>query len=126
MNEQEFLKSAIKEISHEFAELLKTSNASSETRHSKTDGKIDKLIDVIAENTLELRETRKEQEHSSKRQERFEQNQKEQGEEIRDIAGQMLLINERQSNNKGKWDRVASISSSLGLAFVLAYLGLKK
>lgn len=123
MSDQEFLKSAIKEISSEFAGLLKESNRLSEERHSKTDGKLDRLIDAIAENTLELRETRKEQEYTAKRQERIEQNQKELGEESRHIAEQILLINERQNNAKSKSDKFSDIGHKVAIWIILAYLG---
>lgn len=123
MSDQEFLKSAIKEISSEFAGLLKEANKASEARHSKTDSKLDQLIDTLTENTLELRETRKEQEYTAKRQERIEQNQKEQGEEIRHLSETVLLINERQSNGNSRLDTIYDYAHKIATFAILAYLG---
>lgn len=123
MSGQEFLKSAIKEISSEFAGLLKASNEANEKRHSKTDAKLDKLIDTLTENTLELRDTRKDQEHIFKRMERLEQNQKEDGEKKQQLAESVLILNERMSKNNGRWDTVYDYIHKIATFAILTYLG---
>lgn len=107
MSDENTLRSVVKEISSEFAGLLKASNVASEERHARTDSKLDKLIETLTENTLELREARKEREYTNERMERIETNQKQQGEKVQSIAEQVLLINERQNTSKGKWDRIS-------------------
>lgn len=135
MSDQKIIIDVVKQISKEFAKLLENATGDlekrqaklieeSEKRHVRTEQKIDKLIDTLTENTMELRDTRKDQEHIFKRQERIEQNQKEQGEKWRDIAEQILLMNERQKNASTKWEKVNDVVHKVLVWIIVAALAI--
>jgi hypothetical protein len=113
------------EILRGFASLLSQHQEASERRQAKSDAKLDKLVETVTTLTQSHIETRKDREYDIARMERLDQNQKDQGEKMSEMANQLILINERQSNTKTSFDRITGISNSVILAAILAYMGLK-
>jgi len=113
------------EILSGFAALLTQHQEASEKRQEKSDKKLDKLVETVTELTQSHIETRKDREYDIARMERLDQNQKEQGKELSGMAGDLILIKERQANTKTSFDRITGISNSVILMAILAWLGLK-
>lgn len=120
--------SSMNQILSRFATLLADSAANNERLHSKTDNKIDRLVDSIQGLTLELRETKKDRQYDVQRMERIEENQKHQGHDIKHLSDTVLLINERQTasnNNKTKiigW--IGGVLATLITASTMVWWGL--
>ena len=121
--------SAVKEVSKEFGKLLIESSNASEKRHAKTDDKLDKLIDVMSENILIIRETKKDQAYLFERVDRAEVKLDRQDSEIRDLGERMIISDERQKTAKESRVRligwISTISSSVIGVAIIAWWNLK-
>lgn len=81
--------------------------------HAKSDAQIAKLTESV--NTLIQHniEHKKDNEQILERQERLEQNQKEQGQEIRRNSDAILLLDRDSQSHSGYWKHVASVIVSV-------------
>lgn len=112
-------------------ERLSTQNLeASNERQKKSDDKIDTLTDSINKLLEHSIESKNNREHDLLRQERFEENQKKQGEQIQDVANAMILVKERQSNSKSKTDKYADIGhkvlTTIITLAIIAEIGLNR
>lgn len=84
---------------------------------------IDKLTEVQVILTNAHIEAKKDREYDQKRAERLEENQKEQGQEIKHISDTVILLEERTNNITKRWGTIiavisAVIASLLGAFFI--------
>ena len=90
---------------------------------------ITKLTSAVKQLTLQHVETKKDREFDSSRMERIEDNQKEQGQELKAISDSVLLLDDHMKTNKSKWDTVDKIKAAVFTAILigatLAYFGLR-
>ncbi len=90
---------------------------------------LSKLTDAVHELTVNAAENKKDREHHTKQQDRFEENQRAQGKEIKNLSDHVILLDERMGVAKSKWDAVdkikLTVSAALIAASILIYLGLK-
>lgn len=108
--------------------LLKLSNTIAEDRHELKKGYA-KLTEAVEKLTLSHVETKKDRENDALRMERLEDNQKEQGHEIKTLSDTVILLDERMKTSKDRWNAVdkrnAAIVTAIIVSAILMYLGLK-
>ena len=86
---------------------------------------ISKLTDAVTALTMSHVETKKDRESDYARMDRFEENQKEQGKELKDMNELIIVLDERAKNNKSRWDRIMSVVTAVSTVGIIGYLGLK-
>lgn len=113
MSEKNNSNEIIKEI---FAEFAKS--------QAKTEVKLETLIDSVNALTQSHIETKKDREYDLATMSRLEKNQKEQGEQIKHLSETMVLVVERQTNAKGKWEKVSDTGHKILLWVILAVIAI--
>ncbi len=108
-----------------FERLLIAHQEATQKSQDKSNAKLDKLVETVTTLTQSHIESRKDREYDQARMERLDQNQREQGKELTEIANQLILINERQANGKNTIERWTNVVNAVGVAGILAYLGFK-
>lgn len=108
MNESNFGK-----ILEKFADTLEKQNA-------RTEAKLDVLCDLVAKLAEARIEAKKDREFDTKRMERIEENQKDQGTTLRAMGDTVLLMNERVNGNKNKWVQAVQFILTLSAAVISA------